>query len=123
MSKQVLISMLRQGNTGNEILSILDVIANDAISEGDDDTQTGNVPTLEMIDFWPVRYTEGQSTPLLSISNSAQIPVVVRVLAGRGRRIYKKGSYLIYKVLLRAAKYIPMGPLLGSPLYQNFFRG
>ena len=51
MSKQVLISMLRQGNTGNEILSILDVIANDAISEGDDDTQTGNVPTLEYIDF------------------------------------------------------------------------
>lgn len=27
MSKQVLIGMLRQGNTGNEILSILDVIA------------------------------------------------------------------------------------------------
>jgi hypothetical protein len=51
MSKQVLISMLRQGNTGNEILSILDVIANDAISEGDDDTQTGNMPTLEYIDF------------------------------------------------------------------------
>jgi|TARA_X000001382_G_scaffold48734_1_gene33041 hypothetical protein len=27
MSKQVLIGMLQQGNTGNEILSILDVIA------------------------------------------------------------------------------------------------
>jgi len=27
MSKQVLIGMLKQGNTGNEILSILDVIA------------------------------------------------------------------------------------------------
>jgi hypothetical protein len=46
-----MISMLRQGNTGSEILSILDVIASDTISEGDDDTQTGTVPTLEMIDF------------------------------------------------------------------------
>jgi hypothetical protein len=27
MSKEVLIGMLKQGNTGNEILSILDVIA------------------------------------------------------------------------------------------------
>jgi hypothetical protein len=51
MSKQVMISMLRQGNNGSEILSILDVIASDTISEGDDDTQTGNVPTLEYIDF------------------------------------------------------------------------
>ena len=51
MSKQVLISMLRQGNTGNEILSILDVIASEQISEGDDNTQTGNMPTLEYIDF------------------------------------------------------------------------
>ena len=61
MSKQVMISMLRQGNNGSEILSILDVIASDTISEGDDDTQTGNVPTLEYIDFWPVRYIGGQS--------------------------------------------------------------
>jgi hypothetical protein len=51
MSKQVLISMLRQGNTGNEILSILDVIASDAISEGEDSTQPANMPTLEYIDF------------------------------------------------------------------------
>jgi len=51
MSKQVLISMLRQGNTGNEILSILDTIASTTISEGNDDTQSDNVPTMEMIDF------------------------------------------------------------------------
>ncbi len=46
-----MISMLRQGNTGSEILSILDVIASDTISEGNDDTQNDNVPTMEMIDF------------------------------------------------------------------------
>jgi hypothetical protein len=51
MSKQVMISMLRQGNNGSEILSILDVIANEQISDGNDDTQNDNVPTLEMIDF------------------------------------------------------------------------
>jgi hypothetical protein len=47
MSKQVLISMLRQGNTGNEILSILDVIANDV----NDNTQADIMPTLEEIEF------------------------------------------------------------------------
>jgi len=62
MSKQVMISMLRQGNNGSEILSILDVIANDTISDGNDDTQNDNVPTLEMIDFWWVRYTGGRSS-------------------------------------------------------------
>jgi hypothetical protein len=41
MSKKVLISMLNQGETGNEILMILD-----AITESDD-----NQPTLEEIDF------------------------------------------------------------------------
>ena len=51
MSKQVLISMLRQGNTGSEILSILDVIASDTISDGNDSTQIDNMPTLEEIEF------------------------------------------------------------------------
>jgi hypothetical protein len=46
MTKQVLISMLKQGNTGSEILSILDIIVNDSISD-DDMAQ----PTLEEIDF------------------------------------------------------------------------
>jgi len=41
MSKQVLISMLKQGETGNEILMILD-----AITESDE-----NQPTLEEIAF------------------------------------------------------------------------
>jgi hypothetical protein len=45
MSKQVLISMLKQGSNGNEILSILD-----AITTGFDDTETAE-PTLEEIDF------------------------------------------------------------------------
>ncbi|MGA1713688.1 MAG: hypothetical protein ACO4CS_20580 [bacterium] len=52
MSKQVLISMLRQGNTGNEILSILDVIASDTVADSTylpilDQT----IPTLEEISF------------------------------------------------------------------------
>jgi hypothetical protein len=47
MSKQVMISMLRQGNSGTEILSILDSITSDAVS----DTQEDNSPTLEVIDF------------------------------------------------------------------------
>ena len=36
MSKQVIFSMLDQGNTGNEILSILDVIVSDIEQEGID---------------------------------------------------------------------------------------
>ena len=47
MSKEVLISMLRQGNTGTEILSILDAITSDAVSE----EQEGNMPTLDVIEF------------------------------------------------------------------------
>ncbi len=46
-----MISMLRQGNTGSDILSILDVIAGNTISEGNDDTQTATMPTLEEIEF------------------------------------------------------------------------
>jgi hypothetical protein len=43
MSKKVLISMLEQGNTGFEILSILDAITNDF----EEDSQA----TLEEIEF------------------------------------------------------------------------
>lgn len=43
MSKEVLVSMLRKGQTGDEILTILDMIA------GSDDTITE--PTLEEIEF------------------------------------------------------------------------
>ena len=46
MSKQVLISLLAQGNTGNEILSILDTLAADNVSE-----QSDNQPTLNEIEF------------------------------------------------------------------------
>lgn len=42
MSKEVLVSMLRKGQTGDEILTILDMIV------GSDDTTE---PTLEEIDF------------------------------------------------------------------------
>jgi hypothetical protein len=56
MSKQVLISMLRQGNTGNEILSILDTITSDNVSSFDYvespmiESALG-LPTLQEIDF------------------------------------------------------------------------
>ena len=36
MSKQVILSMLAQGNTGDEILQILDVIVSDIEQEGID---------------------------------------------------------------------------------------
>ncbi len=41
-----MLSMLAQGNTGTEILSILDALTSDDVSEGDD-----NQPTLNTIDF------------------------------------------------------------------------
>jgi len=46
MSKQVLISLLSKGNTGAEILSILDAITDQQSSE-----QGYNEPTADMIDF------------------------------------------------------------------------
>jgi hypothetical protein len=56
MSKQVLISMLRQGNTGSEILSILDTLASDNVSnydyiESPMIEQVLGVPTLTEIAF------------------------------------------------------------------------
>jgi hypothetical protein len=85
------------------------------------------IPRLAMCPLWSISTSDqlgisgGSQMPLLSIPNSAQIPVVARVLAGRGRRIYKKGSYVIYKVLRKAAKYNRMGPLLGSLYFKNPF--
>jgi hypothetical protein len=46
MSKSVMLSMLAQGNTGDEILSILDAIVADNVSEG-----YNNEPTADVIDF------------------------------------------------------------------------
>ncbi len=46
MSKSVMLSLLAQGNTGSEILSILDTLASDNVSESDD-----NGPTLNAIEF------------------------------------------------------------------------
>jgi hypothetical protein len=47
MSKQVLISLLSKGNTGSEILSILDTISETTVS----DTDADNMPTLDVIEF------------------------------------------------------------------------
>ena len=47
MSKQVLISLLSKGNTGSEILSILDALSDTTVS----DTEQSNVPTLDVIEF------------------------------------------------------------------------
>ena len=46
MSKSIALSLLAQGNTGTEILSILDVIASENVSE-----QSDNEPTLNEIEF------------------------------------------------------------------------
>ena len=46
MSKQVMISMLAQGNTGSEILSILDTLTSDNVSE-----EMYNEPTADVIEF------------------------------------------------------------------------
>lgn len=46
MSKQVMISMLAQGNTGSEILSILDTLISDNVSE-----EMYNEPTADVIEF------------------------------------------------------------------------
>jgi hypothetical protein len=47
MSKSVMLSLLSKGNTGNEILSILDALTNEAVS----DNEQANVPTLDVIEF------------------------------------------------------------------------
>jgi hypothetical protein len=46
MTKTVLTSLLAQGNTGNEILSILDAIVADQASDSG-----YNEPTADMIEF------------------------------------------------------------------------
>lgn len=51
MSKQVLISMLRKGANGEQILNILDAITSNSVTEILDATSDMNVPTLEEISF------------------------------------------------------------------------
>jgi hypothetical protein len=46
MSNSVLFSLLAQGNTGNEILSILDAIVSENVEQSDD-----NGPTLNEVQF------------------------------------------------------------------------
>lgn len=51
MSKQVLISMLRKGANGEQILSILDAITSDSVTEIFDATSNTNEPTFNEIKF------------------------------------------------------------------------
>jgi len=52
MSKQVLISMLRQGNTGNEILSILESLSADTVSDnGSAQSFGGGEPSAYELEF------------------------------------------------------------------------
>ena len=55
MSKSVMLSMLAQGNTGTEILSILDALTSENVSEQSDSTYLPilgqSVPTLEEVAF------------------------------------------------------------------------
>jgi hypothetical protein len=46
MSKNVILSLLAQGNTGDEILSILDAIVSEQSAE-----VNNNEPTADMIEF------------------------------------------------------------------------
>ena len=46
MSKSVMLSLLAQGNTGTEILSILDTLASDNVSDAG-----YNEPTVDVIEF------------------------------------------------------------------------
>jgi len=46
MSKSIALSLLAQGNTGSEILSILDALVADNVSE-----QRDNEPTLNEVQF------------------------------------------------------------------------
>lgn len=52
MSKQLLISMLRKGSNGEQILSILDAIVGDTMTIAEPETApVGPMPTLEEISF------------------------------------------------------------------------
>ena len=52
MSKQLLIQMLRKGANGEQILSILDIIAGDTVTECESETvSSGIAPTLDEISF------------------------------------------------------------------------
>ena len=56
MSKSVMLSLLAQGNTGNEIMSILDALAADNVSsfdyiESPMIEQALGIPTLEEVAF------------------------------------------------------------------------
>jgi hypothetical protein len=52
MSKQLLISMLRKGSNGEQILSILDAIAGDTVTaECTETVSAGPMPTLDEIAF------------------------------------------------------------------------
>jgi hypothetical protein len=49
MSRDVLLSLLRQGSTGSEILQILDTLGNGMVS--DDGASYGGEPSADPIDF------------------------------------------------------------------------
>ena len=50
MSRDVLLSLLRQGSTGEQILQILDTISDGVSDSGNSDSAAG--PTLTEIQFW-----------------------------------------------------------------------
>lgn len=51
MTRETILGMLRQGNTGNEILSILDIIDNGGADDATPQSSAAQ-PTSEWIDFW-----------------------------------------------------------------------
>jgi len=52
MSKSVYVSLLRQGNTGNEILSILDALVAESVSDAElSQSYGGGIPTAFELQF------------------------------------------------------------------------
>jgi len=70
MSKTVMLTLLNQGNTGDEILSILDAIMSEQSAE-----VSNNEPTADPIEFWSLTVrsltnTEGPHSSLYKYLNS-----------------------------------------------------
>ena len=83
-----MLSMLAQGNTGDEILSILDTLTADNIEQTDD-----NGPTLNSIEFWyslcALWLTLGGTYVMLGDNSDPAVFCAVR--------LYRRGGVAVYK--------------------------
>ena len=90
MSKSVMLSLLAQGNTGDEILSILDTLTAENVSGADDTEGTGSV-----IDFWCLR-ARGLTlcAPYVRLGDISETAVI------GGGFLWRRGgvAYIIFRV-------------------------